>query len=163
MNFSSIKEYFYHLQSRCYALLLLPLCFIIVYYALLIFTPIRFLLDKEEAIFLIRFVFPFLALLELTSVYLLTVLQLRKVKKMPGMGDRLDKYAAVITARMAAGVFTCFLMVVGFALTDEKLFLLFFTIGLLFIFFQRPTPERVAAQLQLKGDERELIIKGELV
>ncbi|PZR38002.1 MAG: hypothetical protein DI538_10790 [Azospira oryzae] len=163
MKFSSIKEYFYRLQSRCYALLLLPLVLLITQYLFQRFAHLNLVLLDEEIVFYLKIIVPFVAVLELTSVHLVVYLKLKSIRQMKGMGDRLDRYASLATLKMSIGVSSSVIVLVGFMLTAEEWFIGFFMICLLYILLQRPTPKRLSGQLQLKGDERELILKGELV
>ena len=56
MEFSSIKEYFYRLQSRCYALLLLPLLLLIALYLLQRFASLTFTALDEDTVFILNIV-----------------------------------------------------------------------------------------------------------
>ena len=163
MNFSSIKEYFYRLQSRCYALVLLPVMLLITIYAMQRFANLIFTTEEADLAFVLKIALPVVAILKLTSVHLVTYFKLKKMRKLKGMGERLDQYASLVTLKMIAGVFASFFMLVGLALTADQLFIAFFLLSLLYILVQRPTPSRLSRQLKLKGDERELILKGELV
>ena len=162
MNFSSIKEYFYRLQSRCYALVLLSVMLLIAIYAAQRFANLIFTTNDVQLIFVLKIALPVLAVLELTSVHLVAYLKLKKTRKLKGMGERLDEYASLLTLKMIAGVSASFFMLAGLAFTADQLFIVFFALALLSILFQRPTPSRLSKQLKLKGDERELILKGEL-
>lgn len=163
MNFSSVKEYFYRLQSRCYALLLLPLLLLIALYTLQRFAGLTLAVQDEETVLILNIVFPVAVILELTSVHLVAYLKIKKIRQMKGMGDRLDGYASLITLKMMIGVSSSVIVLAGLVLTEEELFIGYFVVCLLFILFQRPTPKQLSNQLQLKGDERELILKGELI
>ena len=163
MNFSSIKEYFYRLQSRCYAFVLLPVLLLIALYAMQRFTSLHFTTLNDDLIFSVQIALPAMALLELTSVHLAAFLKLKKIRKLKGMGERLDAYAILVTMKMIAGDVASVMMLAGLVLTGEELFIGFFMLCLAFILFQRPTPARLSRQLQLRGDEKELILKGELV
>lgn len=163
MNFSSVKEYFYRLHSRCYALLLLPLVLLIALYALQRFAGLTLAVPDEETLFILNIVLPVVVVLELTSVHLVAYLKMKNIRQMKGMGDRLDSYASLITIKMIIGVSSSVIVLAGLMLTEEELFIGYFVVCLAFILFQRPTPKRLSNQLQLKGDERELILKGELV
>jgi len=163
MNFSSIKEYFYRLQSRCYALLLFPVMLLIAIYAVQRFANLSFTSEDAELVLVLKIALPAFAVLELTSVHLVAHLKLKKMRKLKGMGERLDQYAALTTLKMIAGVSASFIVSAGLVFTTDQLFIVFYVLSLLYILFQRPTPWRLSKQLQLKGDERELIIKGELV
>ena len=163
MKFSSIKEFFYKLQSMCYAFLLLPLGILIALYAIpqRIITP--FWIEDEYTVFLLRVLFPVIAIVELTTVHWVIRAKLKTISTLPGLGDRLDKYVALAFLRTGSAVFVSLLMLIGLFLTGDVWFTGYAVTMLVIIFLQRPTPSGVSSQLQLRGNEKELILKGELV
>lgn len=161
MKFSSIKEYFYKLQSRCYALLLLPLALIIAFYVISRTGENLFQFDEHLKILLL-ILFPSIALIELTTVHLVLRRRLKQMRKIPGLGDKLDRYVSISSTATAASISASLLMLVGLFLTGDELFTVFFFVCVGLVYLQRPTPLYFSKQLQLKGDERELILKGKL-
>jgi hypothetical protein len=163
MKFSSIKEFFYKLQSMCYAFLLLPLGLLIALYAVpqQLITP--FWIEDTATISLLRILLPVIALIELTTVHWVIRTKLKTISTLPSLGDRLDKYVPLAFMRTLSAVFVSFLMLIGIFLTGDSWFTGYTIVMLLIIFFQRPTPAGVSNQLQLRGNEKELILKGELV
>jgi len=163
MKFSSIKEFFYKLQSMCYAFLLLPLGILIALYAVpqLLITP--FWIEDEDTIQLLLTLFPLIALVELTTVHWAIGTKLKIISTMPSLGDRLDRYVPLAFIRTGSAVFVSLLMLTGVFLTGNLWFTGYTVMMLVIIFLQRPTPSSVSSQLQLKGNEKELIMKGELV
>jgi hypothetical protein len=163
MKFSSIKEFFYKLQSMCYAMLLLPLGILIVLYLVPGLLYSSFTIEDEQTVVLLLIIFPAVALLELTIVHLFLSARLDAISKLSGFGDRLDRYVPIAFIRTAAGVFLSIAMLVGLWLTGDSWFTGYAIAILAFIFLQRPTPENLCRQLKLKGNERELILRGELI
>jgi hypothetical protein len=163
MKFSSIKEFFYKLQSMCYAFLLLPLSVLIALSAL----PQRFItpfwIEDNYTIMLLRVIFPLLALIELTTVHWVIRTKLKIILTLPSLGDRLDKYVPLAYLRTGSAVGVALVMLLGLFLTGDVWFTGYTVVMLIIIFWQRPTPESVSRQLQLRGNEKELILKGELV
>jgi len=163
MKFSSIKEFFYKLQSMCYALLLLPLGILIALYLVPSLWNYSMRIEEEQTVFLLRIAFPIIALVELTTVHLVARMKLKKISKLPSLGDRMDNYVPIAYLRTVSGVTLALLMLAGFYVTADTWFTGYTTAILLIIFLQRPTPTNLSRDLELKGNERELIMKGELV
>jgi hypothetical protein len=161
MKFSSIKEYFYKLQSRCYALLMLPLALIIAFYVISRSKDNLFQFDEPFKV-LLRILFPSIAFIELTTVHLVLKEKLKQIRKIPGLGDKLDKYVSITSMATAASISASLLMLTGLFLTGDELFTVLFFVCVGLVYLQRPTPLYFSKQLQLKGDERELILKGKL-
>jgi hypothetical protein len=161
MKFSSIKEYFYKLQSRCYALLLLPIALMIGFY--LINRTRENLIDLDDTFrMLLRILFPSIAIIELTTVHLVLRGRLKQIRKLQGLGERLDKFVPISSLTTAASISASLLMLVGLFLTGDELFTVLFLLCIALVYLQRPTPVYFIRQLQLKGDERQLILKGKL-
>jgi hypothetical protein len=162
MKFSSIKEFFYKLQSMCYAFLLLPLGILIALYVVpqRLITPFR--IEGEETLIMMRILLPVIALVELTTVHWVISSKLKTISVLPSLGDRLDKYVPLAFMRTLSALFVSFLMLIGIFLTGDSWFTGYTVVMLLIIFLQRPTPASVSSQLQLRGNEKELILKGEL-
>jgi len=161
MKFSSIKEYFYRLQSVCYALLLLPLGLLIVVY----FTKSQsesFIVEDEQYVLVLKILFTVIAIAELTIVHLFLKSKFKQIMVLPSLGDRLDKFVSISFIRTAVGITSSLIMLLGFFLTGNNWFIALILIILCIVFFQRPTPSRLCQELQLKGSEKELILNGEL-
>lgn len=163
MKFSSIKEYFYKLQSMCYACMLLPLAVMILLYAIPRALSSGFFMNDKELIQWLLIAFPVFVLIELTTVHWVIHILLKRMITMPGMGDRLDKYVSVVVIRTATGVMMSLLMLLGLYSTGDVFFTGYAVAMLGIVFLQRPTPAGVVSDLKLRGSEKELILKGELV
>jgi hypothetical protein len=163
MKFSSIKEFFYKLQSRCYALLLLPLAIVIAFYLAPQIAADLFIITDQEMLLLLKIIFPIIAIIELTTVHLVIRSKLKKIVIIPGLGDRLDAYVPLTMIRNTTGIFVSMIMLTGLYLTSDILFTGYTIVMLLIVFIQRPTPAGVVRHLELRGSEKELILKGELV
>jgi hypothetical protein len=161
MKFSSIKEYFYKLQSRCYAWLLLPLALVIAFYLINRSGENLFRFNESFKIIL-RVMVTSIALIELTTVHLVLKAKLKQLRKIQGLGDRLDKFVAISSLRTFASISASLLMLIGLFLTGDEFFTACFFICIALVYIQRPTPLYFTKQLALKGDERELILKGKL-
>jgi hypothetical protein len=161
MKFSSIKEYFYKLQSRCYAWLLLPLALVITFYVINRSGENIFHFD-ESFVFFLRVVITSIALIELTTVHLVLRTKLKQLRKVQGLGDRLDQFVAISSLRTFASISASLLMLIGLFLSGDEYFTGFFFACIALVYIQRPTPMYFTRQLALKGDERQLILKGKL-
>jgi hypothetical protein len=59
-------------------------------------------------------------------------------------------------------VWVSFLLAIGFFLTSDERFSIYFAVIIIWCAWQWPTPRRVAGDLKLKGDERKMVLtKGE--
>ncbi len=163
MKFSSIKEYFYKLQSMCYALSLFPLAAMIALYAVPEALSAPFIIADAETVYWLQLVLPVVALIELTTVHWVIRVKLNKIIPMPSLGDRLDQFVPLAFIRTVTAVVASLLMLVALFLTGNIWFTGYAVALLLIVFLQRPTPTAVVSQLQLRGNEKELILKGELV
>jgi len=162
MNFSSLGEFFYKLYNRCLMVMFIPIAvFLAVYYFLLIGKFVAIIQD-EQMIMIILIAFPILSIINLTIVHLVVATRFKALLPEPSLGIRLEKYFSVGFIRLAALASDSVLMAVGLALTGHAYFTIYFSVLLLWLFFIWPIPKRVSKDLQLKGDEKKMVLtKGE--
>lgn len=158
MNFSSIKEYFYKLTNRCYLLVLLPLLTFVYLYFQLQSKKIMPMVQHEESVIFMLIGFAIACAINLTTVHLLSKKRLSLYAKETGLGNKLDRYAEIITLRMGGGSASSLLMAVGLLLTGHEFFSLLFMLILIWILFQWPSSKKACKELRLKGDEYEMVL-----
>ncbi len=162
MNFNSLGELFYKLYNRCLAVMFIPIAvFLAVYYFLLIgkWTAI---IQDEQLVTVILIIFPVLTVINLTIVHLVVASKFKALLPEPSLGIRLEKYFSIGFIRLAALASDSVLMAAGLALTGHSYFTLYFIGLLVWLFFIWPRPSRVSKDLQLRGDEKKMVItKGE--
>jgi len=161
MKFSSTGEYIYKLQSICYVALLFPL----IAFTWVRFTPVAMPIDEKWRNYtsdLLNILLCFLPMVILTSVHLWVRRRLITLRQQPTMAERLEGYANMLFIKMGIAVMLALAFLIGDLMLFSDLFLIVFFLLLLYIAIQPPSEERVASALQLKGAERELMLRGKL-
>jgi hypothetical protein len=158
MNFSSLKEYFYKLGNRCYLLVLLPLALFIYLFRQLMTKQIEPLVQDERLVDIIIGTLCVFGLVNLTTVYGMARQRLKKYAAEVGLAGKLDRYYEIVMFRIAASSASSLMMAAGLVLTGSELFGIFFMGILLWTLFQWPSSRRACRDLQLKGDEYEMVL-----
>ncbi len=162
MKFNSVKEYFYKLNNTGYQLMMMPLIIFIFFYSQSIVTlPGLILLDPENSKILF-FVLCGFSVVFLTFVQVYTNKIANKISKEVGLGIKLEKLGTLLTRKMVAISLLVLLIPLALLFSGNNYFSLFFGVLVLWYFLQWPTPGRVSRLLQLRGDEKEMVItRGE--
>src|SRR5258706_9120879 len=158
MNFSSLKEYFYKLGNRCYLLVLLPFALFIYLFHQLVTRQIEPIVQDEPLVNIIIAILGAFALVNLTTVLWIEKRRLMKYAAELGLGHKLDRYHEIVMFRIAASSASSLMMAVGLLLTGSELFGVLFMGILLWTLFQWPTSKKACRDLQLKGDEYEMVL-----
>lgn len=157
MNFT-LKEYFYKLYNRSMVMMLLPIAeFLVIYYLILSGFLLPIVYD-ELVVIILLILFPIVVLIMLTIVQLEINRRLRKISEEPSLGRKLDLYLPVAKRKINSMVWVSFLLGVGFFLTTDERFSIYFGGIILWCAWQWPSPRKVARDLKLKGDQREMVI-----
>lgn len=158
MNFFSIKEYFYKLNTISFILLLLPLvAFIFLYYRAI---QSETLITEESITIMILATVGILFLLDLTIVYLLWKSRIRKLKIRIELAEKMEGYYWLTLIRMAVHGGISLVMAGGFFLTESSYFTYMFGLVMIIILFQWPTPRSFGRQLDLRGSDLDMILNN---
>ena len=157
MNFSSVKEYFYKLGSRCYLLILLPLGVFIYLFRQLMANQIEPMIKDETLVYIIIAILCAFALVNLTTVHWVSKGRLKKYSAEVGLGRKLDRYHETVMFRIAACSASSLMMAAGLLLTGSELFGFLFLAILAWTLVQWPTARKACRDLQLKGDEYDMV------
>jgi len=161
MNFT-LKEYFYKLYNRSMLMLLLPIAeFLAIYYLILsgVLPPI---IEDQLGIEILLISIPIIVLVILTIVHLEVSKRCKRIAEELSLGKKLDMYSPVAKRKINSWVWGSFLLAIGFFLTSDERFSIYFGVIILWCAWQWPLPRKVSRDLKLKGDEREMVItKGE--
>jgi hypothetical protein len=158
MNSSSLREYFYKLANRCYLLILLPLgVFIYLYYQFESKKITPYIKDESITLIILAGIVV-LSLIYLTTVHWLSRKRLKKYSAEVGLGRKLDRYYEIVMFRYSACSSSSLMMALGLLFTGNELFGIFFMGILLWIMLQWPTTKRTCRDLDLKGDEYEMVL-----
>ena len=103
-----------------------------------------------------------LIVIALTIVQIRTKKKANAIAKEVGLGSKLEKLGTVLTRNMVILSMAVLLMPLALLFTGDSYFGIGFGVFVLWYFLQWPTPGRVSRLLQLKGDEKEMVItRGE--
>jgi hypothetical protein len=158
MNFSSIKEYFYKLGNRCYLLVLLPLAVFIYLFRQLMTSQMEPMIKDEPLVYIIIAIMTAFALVNLTTVHGIAKRRLKKYSAEVGLGRKLDRYHEIVMFRIAASSASSLMMAAGLLLTGSELFGVLFIGILLWTLLQWPTARKACRDMQLKGDEYDMVL-----
>jgi hypothetical protein len=158
MNFSSLKEYFYKLANRSYLLVLLPLAAFIYLFQQLMTKELEPLIQDEPLARIVIVTLGTFALVNLTSVHWIASRRLKKYSLEVGLGRKLDHYNEIVMFRIGASSASSLMMATGLLLTSNEIFGILFLAILLWTLVQWPTARRACRDLQLKGDEYEMVL-----
>ena len=93
-----------------------------------------------------------LAILRFTS-------ELKKIRNMDDLRSRLDKYYSAVRNRSYLYEIATIVALAGMALSGEGIYALYYSMALVAFSIGYPTVIKIASQLKLKGEEREIIMK----
>ena len=153
MEFATIKEYFYKLQTALFLTLLVPLVLFVVLYS----STDAGLIEEEQSISVISFLL-FLMAFDALSGLILFRIKLKRIRELSTLRGRLQHYYSLTIVRSYINVITCIMPALAFFLTAEPVLVFVFGGALIFLFLQWPRPGKVCRDLQLKGDEREMVL-----
>lgn len=158
MKYNSVPEYFYKLYGRLYALILLPLiCFGLLYWEMKTgnIEPISQDIQLNQLLLLVVI----LALLaEWIISFFLFRGKLKSILTLGSLGERLDHYYRFTLLRFGMMVSGLVVLAVGFFITRDQYFTILFVASMVGLGFLWPTSAKVCDDLNLKGDERKLIL-----
>lgn len=162
MKFGSVKEYFYKLNSRGYQLMMVPFILFIFFYAQSILNLNSFVVLSQENSYLLFKSLSSISMIVLTIVQLAANRKARMIGSEVGLGIKLEKLGTLLTRKMMIMALTVMMMPLALLFTGDNYFSLAFGVLVLWFFLQWPTPDRVCRLLNLRGDEREMVItRGE--
>lgn len=159
MNFSSLREYFYKLHNLLYGIMLAPLLAFVVLYWLLQSGSIHGVLRDDEYLNQVMLIgLSFLVLMEWVISMLMFKRGMKATRTLDSLGKKLDRYYLFTLLRFCLVVSGSIGFAIGFYLTENQLFTVLFVSSLGCLIFFWPTPTKVCNDLQLKGDERTLVL-----
>ena len=156
MNFFSIKEFFYKLNTIGFILLLLPLVVFVLLYTRSIEPQID--AGKEAQAFVLLGSFVGIIVSVLTIVHLLIQIRLKKMQSFLELAKKMDEYFVLMVVRSSAYTAGLLLLALGFHLTTSMVFTGTFLVIVLVVIAQWPRPLSFCRQLDLKGVERDMVL-----
>lgn len=158
MKYNSVPEYFVKLYNRLYAIVLLPLITFAVLYWYANLPDTEPVLRDEVFNRILLLGFSMVVLIDWLVSFFLFKSGLKSILTIGSLGERLDRYYTLSMVRFLINVSGLFILVIGFYLTEDQYFSLLFAGSLLSLAFFWPTSAKVCEDLNLKGEERRLIL-----
>ncbi len=156
MNFFSVKEFFYKLNTIGFILLLLPLVlFVYLYFHALTTEPAIVDEDQQTVLFLVLCA---VAAVALTIVHLLWRQRVRRLKTLNELAIKMDGFFVLVVMRNGAYAAGSLIMAMGFYLTEFVFFTGAFLILMLALITQWPTPGAFCKVFNLRGLERDMVL-----
>ncbi len=156
MNFFSVKEFFYKLNTIGFILLLLPLgLFVFLHYYTLDTSPAIVDADQLAVLFV---VLCSVVIIVLTIVHWLRRERMRRLKTLNELAKKMDGYFVLFVVRNGAYAAGSLLMAIGYYLTHSVYFTGAFLVILLALVAQWPRPYVFCKDFELRGPERDLVL-----
>ena len=159
MKYNSVGEYFYRLSNRCLGLVLLPILLILSAYFFAQYFSIDLTIETSTEDLLVE-----LMTIELgISILLIGAMQLKvsgKLKALriePSLSNRMSGYIPIVMIRFQIFSFMVFIIGTCVFLTVDILPLAPFPIIVILILLYWPFHSRMARDLKLKPQERDIL------
>ncbi len=156
MQINSIRDYFTSLYNILYGILLLPLLAFVYLY---LEQQAGRLEPKVVERDIIVGVLAIVVVVDWVVSYVLFKNEIKKARQIESLGMRLEKFKSITIVRYAIVSSSCLFLAVGFYFTTHQALTGLFVVGMILLSSIWPTTYRVCDQLQLQGEEREMIIK----
>lgn len=158
MKYNSVPEYFYKFHSRLYALVLIPLLTFVVLYWKMKTGEIKGISQDASLNNTMLLVFISLFLVDWIVSFFIFKRNIKRILTLGSLGDRLDRYYQITLSRFLLILSGLILLSVGFYFTENQYFTILFAASMAGLAFFWPTSAKVCDDLNLKGDERKLIL-----
>lgn len=159
MKYNSIKEYFYKMYNLLYLMMLVPLLtFVVVYWQMLegnLYGP--FYGEKDFSLILLIAMGVIVFSDWMVSFFFFSK-RLGSIRKIQSLGIRLDQYYSLTIVRFGIILSGSLVLAVGFCLTENQFFTMVAISNLVLVLLVWPRTAKVCNDLQLKGDERMLVL-----
>lgn len=159
MNFFSVKEYFYKVNTIGFILLLLPvIVFLYIHVSALQSFPA--VADAGQKNLLLIFVTIFVAV-TLTVVNLVWRARIAAMRSLGELSRKMEGYFVLFVIRNGAYAAALLLISGGYYVTHSIYFTGVFIVIVLLLMAQWPGPARFCLAFELKGAERDLILHNQ--
>jgi hypothetical protein len=158
MKYNSVPEYFYKLHNRLYALVLIPLLSFVVLYWKIKTGDIKGLSQDTGFNYLLLLAFIVIVLVDWVVSFFIFRRNLKSILTLGSLGERMDRYYNFTILRFLFMVSGLVLLAAGFYITHDQYFTILFVTSMIGVAFFWPTSAKVCDDLNLKGDERKLIL-----
>jgi hypothetical protein len=158
MKYNSIREFFYKLNNRLFALTLVPLLvFVILYWQIQEGTlqgPFYFEETLNKVLMIVLGVVVFL---DWMISFFTFGKRLKFIKRIQSLGVRLERYYSLTIFRFVIILSGSLASAICFTLTENQNFTIIGIANMILLLLLWPRVSKVCNDLQLKGDERTLV------
>jgi hypothetical protein len=159
MKYDSLREYFYKFYNVLYALILVPMLAFVFLYFEIQSQSVRGPYKDDH--FLSRIVV--IAMMSLVVlVWIVSFVhyfrKLPRIRTIGSLGERLDEYYTLTSVRFVSFTASSLALAAGFLLTEHQVLTLTFVVSFVLALVLWPLPSKVCRDLQLRGDERTLVL-----
>ncbi|HEY3430777.1 MAG TPA: hypothetical protein VGK39_08880 [Cyclobacteriaceae bacterium] len=159
MQYNSLREYFYKLHNLLYVIALVPLfVFLVLYWQMGLGNIEGVLKTDERASQLVLIILSLIVVTDWTVSLFLFNKGMKAIRTLGSLGSKLDRYFSFTIIRFALIESGALGLAIGFYLTENSTFTIIFAASFCLMLLFWPTPSKVCDDLQLKGDERLLVI-----
>lgn len=158
MKYNSVPEYFYKFHSRLYALVLIPLLTFVVLYWKMKTGDIKGISQDAGFNNTMLLMIISLFLVDWIVSFFMFRRNVKSILTLGSLGDRLDRYYRFTLLRFFFMMSGLILLAVGFYLTEDQYFTILFAASMAGLAFFWPTSAKVCDDLNLRGDERKLVL-----
>ena len=159
MNFLSVKEFFYKVNTIGFILLLLPVI-VFLYLHLDAMESFPLVADEPRKNGLLLLSSGFVAAI-LTVVNLIWRSRMKQMKTYPELSRKMEGYFVLFVLRNGAYAASLLLLAAGYYLTHSIYFSGVYLVLLLALIAQWPGPARFCMAFDLKGAERDLVLHNQ--
>ncbi len=153
------KEYIRKLINIAYLSIGIPLLFFIWVYLESTAETLNAIIDQEYKVPVFVFVF-IISLVLIVLGHKKYKTYLREARQKDILRDKLIFYQKGMTVRFVAYSISSLLISIGYFLTDFQPFAAFFGIMIVLFSINNPNARKIAIDLQLKDDDKNIILKG---
>jgi len=149
MNFITIGQYFNKLHSAIFLLLIVPL---------LLFATLHLMVSGAPPdAGIANYIIMAAALLDWLMAVVIFNKKIKSVRHQQGLGAKLDRYFQLTIVRYSILTSASLLLAAGWYVSRDDVFTWMYLGGLVLSAILWPTAPRVAGDLKLRGDEREMV------
>lgn len=159
MNFLSVKEFFYKINTIGFILLLMPvMVFVILHFSTLdTFASIND--PRQELTLLVSL--GVVILVGLTIVHWLWSIRINRLRGISELARKMDGYFVLVVIRNGAYAAGSLMMGIGYYMTHSPYFTGLVIVMLLALLAQWPSPARFCLDFKLRGADRDLILHNQ--
>ncbi len=159
MNFLSVKEFFYKINTIGFILLLMPvMVFVILHFSTL--DTFASIYDPGQQLTLLASL-GVVVLIGLTIVHWLWSIRINRLRGISELSRKMDGYFVLVVIRNGAYAAGSLMMAVGYYMTHSPYFTGFFIVMLLALLAQWPSPARFCLDFKLRGTDRDLVLHNQ--